>query len=148
MIIINKRALILHGYGQSAEIAEKKWSVIFRKIGIQPSYLDAPINVINKDNQPTKGWFLWSGTKSIYTVDKYLHVEESLLYVYQYIVDKGSFDIIIVDRYKLSLTHLIIISSYEPLDLEWKIQNIPKCKVLLICGKRKPTEMEHLRIWR
>lgn len=144
-----KRTLILHGYGQSANIAKQKWDRTFKKIGLEPVYLEAPLDVTNKDGNPAKGWFTWEGDSMIYTSTKYMRVQESLVYIRDAIIEKGPFDVIIgysqggsilsilMDRYTIPVSFVIIISSYEVIDSEWKIaRKVPKVPTLVVAGQK------------
>ena len=145
-------ALVFHGYGQSAFVAHARWNTTFEKMGINATYLEAPINVTNKKGEPGRGWFTWENSDlPIYKSEKHIGIKETLEYVHNYVQKNkprkliigysqgGTFVSVFVDQYQIEYTHLIIISSYESLDKDYKVQKLPNCKILLVVGNNDET---------
>ena len=144
------KTLVLHGYGQQVEIVKKKWQRTFKKLHLTDvSYVEAPLTVINKKSECGYGWFLWHDDNDcIYNCEKYHQVEESLQYLHDYITKHGPFDTIIgysqggtilsilLDRFPITVRKVIIISSYEPLDLKWTINHTTATSTLIVAGAK------------
>ncbi len=146
------RTLALHGYGQDAKLAEEKWAKTFKKIGLDVTYLEAPLDVINKNNEPRKGWFTWSPASSlIYTSTEYHNVADTLDYIENFINTNGPYDLILgysqggtiasilLTKREIKVKFLVIMSSYESLDPNYQVcinDNIP---TLLVYGERDTT---------
>lgn len=145
------KTLVFHGYGQSAAIAKEKWDPSFKKLGILATYLEGPLDVVNRKGEAAKGWFTWESSEEIYKAKKYDHVSDTLIFIDDFIRSNGPFDNIIgysqggtilsiyLDRYPIMLDNIkrvVIISSYRPLDPQWyRINSKLDCKTMLVMGE-------------
>ena len=148
MQVVDK-TLVLHGYGQQVSEVKKKWSRIFKKIGLTDiHYLPGPLSVTNRKNDPAQGWFLWDNNSvDIYKGTKYYDVIDSLHYIHDYIMTHGPFDVILgysqggtilallLEHFVIAVRKVLIISAYDSLDIKWLINRTTTHSVLLVAGK-------------